>query len=65
MSMEDGMGSEKERPSCEDCAWRANYIDNPRSFKGMLWKLHTYICPGWKSYQKQLAREQAEQQTSN
>ena len=35
---------------CENCAWRAKYDANPKSFLGRLWKWHIKICPGWKMY---------------
>lgn len=40
---------------CEDCAMRKKAEANPRSFIGILWRLHTHICPGWKAYQRSLA----------
>lgn len=45
-----------KKHKCEDCAWRKKAEANPRSFTSILWKLHTYVCPGWKSYQKSLGR---------
>lgn len=42
---------------CESCPWRQKYIDNPKSFSGRLWRWHTYICPGWKAYQRSLAKQ--------
>jgi hypothetical protein len=35
---------------CENCAWRAKYDVNPKSFLGRLWKWHIKFCPGWKMY---------------
>ena len=52
---------EKKEFKCESCDWRQKYIDNPRSFSGILWKLHSYICPGWRGYQKHL-KQQGKQQ---
>ncbi|MFH2013027.1 MAG: hypothetical protein ABIJ37_10060 [Pseudomonadota bacterium] len=43
--------------SCEDCAFRAKYDNNPKSFLGRLWRWHTNWCPGWKSYMKSLTNE--------
>ena len=54
------MAEEKKKFPCETCAWRASYDQNPKSLKGRLWKWHTYICPGWKAYQRELARQAAE-----
>jgi len=36
--------------SCETCAFRAKYDNNPKSVLGRLWKWHISFCPGWKSY---------------
>lgn len=48
--------SEEKKHNCDNCPWRAKYDENPKSFLGILWKWHTFICPGWKSYQKSLAK---------
>ncbi len=39
---------------CVQCAMRLKAEANPRSFSARLWKWHTYICPGWKAYQRAL-----------
>ena len=49
--------SEKETMRCEECPIRKKAEARPRSLIGIVWKLHTYICPGWKAYQRSLARE--------
>ncbi len=49
--------SEDQAPRCEQCPLRKKAEARPRSLIGILWKLHTYICPGWKSYQRWLARK--------
>lgn len=49
--------SEKEQHRCVDCAFRKKAEARPRSFLGIIWKLHTYICPGWKAYQRSLAQD--------
>lgn len=36
--------------SCEDCAFRAKYDNNPKSLLGRIWKFHIKFCPGWKQY---------------
>jgi hypothetical protein len=46
----------KDIPKCVDCALRKKAEEKPRSFLAILWKLHTYVCPGWKSYQRYLAQ---------
>ncbi|MEW6614685.1 MAG: hypothetical protein AB1401_04380 [Thermodesulfobacteriota bacterium] len=43
--------------SCEDCAFRAKYDKNPKSFLGKLWRWHASWCPGWKSYMRSLKDE--------
>ncbi len=44
---------------CEECKFRARAESKPRTFLAWLWRLHTRICPGWKSYQKHLAAQAA------
>lgn len=36
--------------NCENCAMKAKYDKNPKSFIGRFWKWHIKFCPGWKSY---------------
>lgn len=43
--------------NCENCAWRAKYDNNPKSFLGKLWRWHINICPGWKSYMTSLPQD--------
>jgi len=43
--------------NCENCAFRAKYDNNPKSFLGRLWRWHTGWCPGWKSYMNSLDDE--------
>jgi hypothetical protein len=45
------------KSGCEVCKLRRKAEARPRSPLGILWKLHTYVCPGWKAYQRSLARE--------
>ena len=40
--------------SCENCAFRAKYDNNPMSLLGRLWRFHANWCPGWKGYMKSL-----------
>jgi hypothetical protein len=53
--------SEDKKYGCEDCKYRKKAEAKPKSFIGIVWKLHTYICPGWRSYQKSLAKDGASQ----
>ncbi len=43
-----------ESASCENCAMRAKYDTNPKSFIGRIWRWHIKFCPGWKKYMKSL-----------
>ena len=43
---------------CADCAFRARYDDNPKSFLGRLWRLHVNWCPGWKKYMQSLPEDE-------
>lgn len=47
----------EKQHSCETCTFRKKAEEKPSSFLAWIWRLHTRICPGWKSYQKHL-REQ-------
>jgi hypothetical protein len=42
---------------CADCELRKKSEANPKSIIARLWRWHTKICPGWRSYQKALAAE--------
>ena len=48
--------SEDKKHRCEDCPIRKRAEAKPRSFIGIVWRLHTKICPGWKAYQRSLAQ---------
>jgi hypothetical protein len=43
--------------NCENCAFRAKYDNNPKSFLGRLWRWHINFCPGWKSYMTSLSQD--------
>ena len=47
-----------EKKSCEECAFRKKYDDNPNSFLGKIWRWHANWCPGWKSYMSSLSEEE-------
>ncbi len=50
------MGSEEAKPHpCEVCKMRQEAEAHPNTWKARLWRWHTKICPGWKSYQRHLA----------
>ncbi len=42
---------------CANCPMRAADEANPKSWKARFWRWHTTWCPGWKGYQKALAKE--------
>ena len=44
--------------ACADCAFRAKYDNNPKSFAGRFWRWHINFCPGWKGYMKSLPDEE-------
>lgn len=46
--------TEEKKHKCADCSFRKKAEERPRSFLGILWKLHTNVCPGWKAYQRSL-----------
>jgi hypothetical protein len=41
--------------NCGNCAFRAKYDNNPKSFLGRIWRWHASWCPGWKSYVNSLS----------
>ena len=45
---------------CATCPMREKAERNPRTFLAMLWRFHTRFCPGWKAYQRELAREKGQ-----
>jgi hypothetical protein len=42
--------------NCEHCKIRAKAEQKPNSLIGRLWRWHIKWCPGWKAYQKELAK---------
>ncbi|MBN1203130.1 MAG: hypothetical protein JXJ20_14870 [Anaerolineae bacterium] len=52
------MADEQKTHPCEDCAWRKQAEANPNTWKARLWRWHTKICPGWRSYQRFLKQQQ-------
>ena len=42
----------------ENCALRAKYDNNLKSFAGRFWRWHINFCPGWKKYFTGLSPEQ-------
>jgi len=45
---------------CEKCGMRLRAEKNPKSIMARIWRWHTKWCPGWKAYQRDLARKAAE-----
>ena len=45
-----------KKSGCAVCGIRKRAEARPRSLFGFLWKIHSYICPGWRSYQRSLAK---------
>ncbi len=50
-----------KKHNCAECGFRKKAQENPRSFLGILWKLHTFICPGWRAYQRSLNSEDGQE----
>lgn len=48
---------------CEVCKLRQRAERRPKSLIARLWRWHTTWCPGWKAYQKGLAKQQAGAET--
>jgi hypothetical protein len=42
---------------CEDCPIRKRAEQKPDTLLARLWRWHTTWCPGWKAYQKSLAKK--------
>jgi len=42
---------------CEVCKLHSYAEKKPGSLIGRLWQWHTGWCPGWKAYQKYLAKQ--------
>jgi len=47
----------KPQHRCETCSMRLYAEQHPKTWKARLWRWHTKICPGWKSYQRSLAQK--------
>jgi len=48
-------------PGCANCAFRAKYDNNPKSFLGRIWRWHANWCPGWKEYMSSLSEDERNQ----
>lgn len=46
----------EQQSKCATCSLRVASEKNPKSFKARLWRWHTTWCPGWKAYQRELAK---------
>lgn len=44
--------------NCANCAFRAKYDNNPKSFLGRLWRWHANWCPGWKQYMASVSEQE-------
>lgn len=53
------MADQPER-CCETCDLRRKAEARPRSLVGILWKVHTWVCPGWKAYRRSLSERAQE-----
>ena len=44
--------------NCANCAFRAKYDNNAKSFLGRIWRWHANWCPGWKAYMISISDEE-------
>jgi hypothetical protein len=51
------MTEEQTTHPCAECKWRKYAEEHPKTWKARLWRWHTKICPGWRSYQRWLAQQ--------
>jgi hypothetical protein len=49
---------------CATCKLHLYTERRPQSLLAKLWRWHTTWCPGWKAYQREIARQQAESGSS-
>jgi hypothetical protein len=47
---------ENKQFKCEMCGFRKLAERKPKSLLARIWRWHTTWCPGWKAYQKSLAK---------
>lgn len=45
------------KSNCENCPLRKKAEARPRSLIGRFWFWHIKWCPGWKAYQRELAKQ--------
>jgi hypothetical protein len=45
---------------CATCKLRSYAERKPNSLIAKIWRWHTTWCPGWKAYQAELAKQQAD-----
>jgi len=43
---------------CDNCAFRAKYDNNQKSFLGRIWRWHAGWCPGWRKHITSLPTEE-------
>ncbi|MBN1219620.1 MAG: hypothetical protein JXM69_11875 [Anaerolineae bacterium] len=48
---------------CAACKLRSYAENKPNSLIAKLWRWHTTWCPGWKTYQAELAKQQTDTTT--
>jgi len=41
---------------CATCPMKKKAEANPEKLMSKIWKWHTTWCPGWKAYQRELAK---------
>lgn len=45
------------KSNCGDCPMRERTEKDPKRIMSRLWRRHTTWCPGWKAYQRELAKQ--------
>ena len=48
------------KSNCEKCKFRSYSERKPNSILAKIWRWRTKWCPGWKSYQRELAQQMEE-----
>ena len=56
--MADKLKMSADDHPCARCGLRSRAEAKPDSIMARLWRWHTTWCPGWKSYQNLLAKQQ-------
>ena len=47
-----------DEPRCATCPMRIKAEEKPNTLLARIWRWHTTWCPGWKSYQAYLEKQE-------